>query len=431
MPTSAPLGGIGIFHLMNDRAMRARGLPGNHCILVLELEGRLDLNSLDRRIQRAAQALPELRYTLKHDWLRLQSRWAVDPSRKIPRPALYTNQDGLIESLLAQRLDGDHPWAIDAVRGNEHDTLVFRWFHPFTDGKGAERLVAYLGSGTGDTPDPPPPDAERFAASSRPLEQLDDKTRVALMRAYGNHALALGQTPIMSLATIAKSNKTTGKKPQFRFVRTILSETETKHFDSRVRKIAKLAETNFLILCTCRVLDRALVARGFAPAQHIIPLPVSLDPKAGAKRLLGNNITMVLLSLSRSDLENTAAALAHLAEQQRTIVREKLDIGMLAALEFAAKLPSPVYSFLFDRPFRGEMASLVCTNPGHIHIPSFAGQRVLDAYLMPAPVLPPGFQAVFTRFQGRLSAIIAYADTVLSRQEATRMAADLKRELCA
>lgn len=428
MPTTAPLGGVGVFHLMNDRAMRARGLPGNHCILALSLDGRLDLHSLDRRIEKAAQALPELRFRLKRDFLSFQSRWFVDASRKIPRARLYTDKNGLMESLLGQRLDGDNPWAIDLLRGKDDDTLVFRWFHPFADGKGAERLVAYLGSGTGDTPDAPPPEEERFAASERPLKKLDDKTRAALIRAYGNHALALGHTPIMSLATLAKN---TSKKANFRFVRTLLSQAETKAFDERVRKIAKLAETNLMVLSACRVLDRALVARGFAPLQHIIPLPMSLDPKAGAKRLLGNNITMMLLSLSRSDLENDAKALAHLAEQQRAIVREKLDIGMLAALSFAGRLPEPAYRFLSDRPFHGEMASLICTNPGTIAISSFAGHRVKDAFVMPAPVLPPGFQAVFTRFGGCLSAIIAYVDTVLTADEAARMAADLKRELCA
>ena len=56
MPTSAPLGGIGVFHLMNDRAMRARGLPGNHCVLALELDGKLDIPRLDVRLARHARA---------------------------------------------------------------------------------------------------------------------------------------------------------------------------------------------------------------------------------------------------------------------------------------------------------------------------------------------------------------------------------------
>lgn len=418
---------------MNDRALRARGLPGNHCMLVLALGGRLDLHALDLRIERAAELLPELRFRLKYGLPGTLPRWEIDASRPVRRPNLFTGTDAQLESLLAQRLDGGEPWAIDVLRGKDNDTLVFRWFHPFTDGKGAERLVAFLGSGQGDVPDPPPPPDERFASSSRLVQPLDRETRTALIRAYGNHALALGRAPIMSLATIAKHNKKNkkrGKQGQFRFVRAVLSEGETKRFDERVRKVAKLAETNLMVLSSCRVLDRMLVERGFAPPHHVVPLPVSLDPKAGATRLLGNNLSMMLLSITRSDLENDARALAHLSEQQRAIVRQKLDVGMLAALEFAGRLPTPAYRFLSDRPFHGEMASLICTNPGNIAIASFAGRPVLDAFVMPAPVLPPGVQTVFTRFAGRLSVIVAYVDSVISPEEATRMAQDLRRELC-
>jgi hypothetical protein len=77
------------------------------------------------------------------------------------------------------------------------------------------------------------------------------------------------------------------------------------------------------------------------------------------------------------------------------------------------------------------MASLICSNPGAISITSFAGVPVRDAYVTPAPVLPPGFQVIYTRFAGRLSAVVAYVDSVVSPEEAALMADDLKSELCA
>ena len=51
--------------------------------------------------------------------------------------------------------------------------------------------------------------------------------------------------------------------------------------------------------------------------------------------------------------------------------------------------------------------------------------------MTPAPVLPPGFQVIYTRFAGRLSAVVAYVDSVVSPEEAALMADDLKSELCA
>ncbi|HLM75075.1 MAG TPA: hypothetical protein VK459_20335, partial [Polyangiaceae bacterium] len=76
------------------------------------------------------------------------------------------------------------------------------------------------------------------------------------------------------------------------------------------------------------------------------------------------------------------------------------------------------------------MSSLVCSNPGTLSIDAFAGVPVRDAYVLPAAVLPPGFQVIFTRFGGRLSAAIIYVDSVVSQGEAAMLAADLKNELC-
>jgi hypothetical protein len=431
VPATAKLGGVGIFHLVNDRAMRARGLAGNHCVFVLELAGKLDPARLDVRLARAVSDLPELRFRLKSGFPPfIAPSWVIDAGRPPPRAEiLNAGSDGsaAVEARLNTRVDGSTPWAVDLVRGEDHDLLLFRWYQPLVDGKGAERLVRWLGSGGADEPERPPPEDERFEASERPLRGLDRETRVALIRAYGNYALELGKTPIMSLATVAPRK---GKAGRMRFVRAVLTEAETQRFDARVRKVARLAETSVMLLAAARVVDRALQSRGFAPAQHIIPLPLSLDPKAGATRLLGNNLTMMLLSISREDLANEARGVAHLAEQQRHIVRNKLDTGMLAALEFASVLPRPAYQWLADRPFHGEMSSLVCSNPGSLSIDTFAGVPVRDAYVLPAAVLPPGFQVIFTRFGGRLSAAIIYVDSVVSQGEAAMLAADLKNELC-
>ncbi|MCK6592983.1 MAG: hypothetical protein L6Q76_35970, partial [Polyangiaceae bacterium] len=429
----AKLGGVGIFHLVNDRAMRARGLAGNHCVFVLELAGKLDPARLDVRLARAVSDLPELRFRLKSGFPPLLNppSWVIDAGRPPPRADILTagrDESAAVEARIEARVDGNTPWAVDLVRGDDHDLVLFRWFQPLVDGKGALRLVRWLGSGEPDEPVHPPPENERYEASERPLRDLDRDTRVALIRAYGNYALDLGKTPIMSLATVAPRK---GNGGRMRFVRAVLTEDETVRFDARVRKIARLAETHVMLLAAARVVDRALQRRGYAPAQHIIPLPLSLDPKAGATRLLGNNLTMMLLSISRDDLADEARGIAHLAEQQRYIVRHKLDVGMLAALEFASRFPRPAYQWLADRPFHGEMASLVASNPGTLSIDAFAGVPVRDAYVLPAAVLPPGFQVVFTRFAGRLSAAVIYVDTVVSRGEAAMLAAELKAELCA
>src|SRR5207244_4489536 len=90
MGSPVSLGSIDVFHLMNDRAMRARGLSGNHCLFVVELAGRLDPTNLGLRLNRAVAALPELRFRLDDSLLRgLRPRWVVDSQRPVPAPEFH------------------------------------------------------------------------------------------------------------------------------------------------------------------------------------------------------------------------------------------------------------------------------------------------------------------------------------------------------
>lgn len=450
------LGGVGVFHLMNDRLMRSRGLAGNHCLLVLELERHIDLPKLDIRLERAVSAVPELRFRLDQRLLGRPS-WVIDHGRPAPSLELRDARPGMagLEDSLRSRLDGDHPWAVDVLRGDERDTIIFRWFHSLLDARGAERLVTWLGSGDGDSPLDPPPPEERYEDSTRPLAGMDRDAKIALTKAYNAHVLALGREPILSLdsapvrAARGKSDARStlgalvgrlglpislparGAAGETRIVRIVLSVEETRAFDARARKRAKLAESSVMLHAAARVFDRALMGSGFAPRHYVVPVPLSLDPKAGCRRILGNNLTMMLLSLDREDLADEARAYAHLAEQQRAIVRDKLDVGMLAALDLASYLPTAPYRWIADRPFHGEMASFIFSNPGALSISSFAGVPVRDAYPLPAAVLPPGFQIVFSRFGGRLSAALVYAEAVLDEREASRLAEALKAELLA
>jgi diacylglycerol O-acyltransferase len=214
-----------------------------------------------------------------------------------------------------------------------------------------------------------------------------------------------------------------------RFERFVFDPAETKALDKSIRTRAKLAESSVMIVAAARVLDHALRRRGFAPTHHMIPVPLSLDPKGESGRLFGNHLTMMMFSLERDDLVDERRAIASLAEQQRAIVRDKLDLAMSAALELVRVLPPRLYHGLATLPFGGELSSLIFSNPGNVGIDDFAGVPVLDAYAVPAVVPRPGIEVIVNRHRGALSVLLGYFDGLVPEVEARSMALELRTRL--
>lgn len=431
------LGGVDVFHWVKDQELLRRGLPGNTCVIAIHLDGRLDPTGLDRRLRHAVCMMPELRAKLEAPLVGLL-RWRIGKVGEPPalgianvdRDGLSDRGEGgvsLMEEQLARPTSGASPWSLELLRGPHADSIVLRYYHSLADAKAAERLLTWLGSGEDDMPAEPPPEPERYETSERPIRALDRKRRLELMRAYNQHMMRLGRDPILSLWG---ASARPGKRARQRILRLRLSEEETSRFDARVRERAKLGETSVMVRLAARAMDAELVRRGFAPPSYLVPVPISLDPKLGSGRMLGNHLSMMTFALGREDLRDEARAIASLKDQQRAIIRDKLDLGMAAALDFARWTPRPVYQALSKRPFGGhEMGSFIFSNPGAITLRTFAGLRVTDAVIVPAVACPPGLQFIFSRFDDRLSAVIGYVDTALSDAAAERMAAELRREL--
>jgi hypothetical protein len=417
---SRPLGGVDVFHLVRDAEMRARGLPGNHCVFVIELAGRVDVARLRRRVARAVDLVPELGAVLGGLWLpEWQPKGRVPEVRELPA-------DTPLESLMDARVDGARPWAIDVVHERAGDRVALRWFHPIADGRSAERLARWLGSGSGEELESPAPPQDRFQTGERPLKGMSREQKIAAMKAYNLHVFDRAKVPVLSPASLAPKGQKLGPT---RVIRVELSMEGTARFDQRVRRVAKLAETSLMLVASLRALDGFFTSRGYAPSRYLVPVPLSLDPKAGSRRMLGNQLTMMMFAIDRADLEDEARAVAAIADQQRAIIKEKLDVGMLAALDLARYLPGFVYRAIEARPTHGQISSLVISNPGAVAMEQFLGVEVRDAYPLPTVVLPPGVQVIFTRFRGRLAALLVYLEGVLTTAEAERFADTLRAEL--
>ena len=414
-----PIGAIDLFHLHTHDELRAQRLGPNACTVVAELDGRVDIERVQQRLRHAAVAVPELRWRMGRN-RRFERVWREGG----PGPELCERRfdDDLVGAAMAslnEPIDSGAPWRIHVLHGPERDAVSLTWFHAATDARGASRLLAWLGDENADVPD------KRFMTGDRLLDKLDAQQERELTKAYVAHVHELGLQPILSLQR-ASGRRQPGEQ---RAVRVRLSVEETKSLYGSVRKRAGPADTSLMLWAAGRLVDSLMKRRGLSPPRQLVPVPVSLDPKKGSTRMFGNHLTMMMLALDRDDLRDEATAVAHLAAQRRDIVRNKYDVGMLAAIRTTRHVPRVVVNYISRHPFGGERSSYVLSNPGEIIMDSLFGLSVRDAFAVPALLPAPGFQVTSDGFAGQLSLMVMFRDGYVSAPEVTSLLPALKRDL--
>jgi len=380
------------------------------CTLVAELDGRVDADRLRERLAEAVRALPELRWRLGRD-LALQQAWHEQPTVAVPLDVIDVDEPwmGVAERRMALGdLSGKTPWRLEIWRGPAGDALALRWFHPLADALGAVRLLAWLGS---DAPvDEPPPD--RFERPERRIDQTPLGERLTLTRRYGDHALAVAQQgAIVSPRRLADRRPGASRCLRWRF-----TEEETAAFVRSLRSRARLADTSLLFRAAALMWRRLLAAQGRSAPRHVVPVPLSLDKKRGATRMFGNHVTMLMLGVDDAILDDEPATVAALAAQQRQIVKDKLDLAMLASLQSLRFVPDAASQWLAKSPFDGQRCSFVLSNPGTIVLDELAGQRVTDAFFALTSAPDPGLVVVGQRHRERMSVLVSWCDGYLTRE---------------
>jgi hypothetical protein len=414
---TVPLGVIDRMHLSLDGELRAMGAASSS-VIVAELCGRADHARIEQRLREGSDAMVELRWQLRHGFARAPAWRAAAARHAVTVAEVAEPWVDAVASRGLCGLDGARPWRLEIWRGESRDAVVFRWFHPLIDALGAFRLMAWLG-GEGDAPAAP-----RWCAPEAQHAARKWRERLALARAFARNAAPHGARPIASLG----GNGSPGRQ---RLLRVRLDEQQTRRFDALLATRARRADTSIVLWAGARMLDRIFAERGVTPARYLVPVPLSLDPKQGSARMFGNNITMMMLSLDRAELEDEAAAVSRLAAQQRSIVRTEADRGMLAALDLLRRVPTPVVRWIERRPFGGKRASLLVSNPGTIALTEFAGVAVSDAYVATAVTPDPGFMLVAQRHGECMSAMLGYCDGFVSEAEVTAQVPQLLRDLLA
>ncbi len=418
LPTRVPLTGPDFLLLAFDRAMQRASAHGNVCHLVLELEGRLELQALAELVEGSEWLgwLARLRYRAGWPW-QLPS-WHHDATRP-PLELAEANLEDLeqVPSLFRHGLDvrREAPLSLLLVHGPAHDALVVRWHHAVFDAHGMETLISSLGDGTvsaelvcGATP---------VVSASVPARLLEAKK--------ARDFLWTASKRVSFLAPAIQP-----PEAELHFRQLVFDRAETVRIDARAREFGALVTRSaFHLAVATDALARVCRARSCSE-EMLVPTPLDLRRRGQAGPMLGNRISLLFyrVPLAPTDLR---VAVTGLTEQMRGLMRARLPRAYIALLSFCRWLPAAFLLPIVRLPTRGRMATFGFSDTGEVlpDTPELAGRPIQAATHYPANMHPPGITMVFSRHAGRTRICLSWMDGSLMREEADAVLAALREGL--
>ncbi len=424
------LGPVDHFLLMVDRAARREGLPGNLSSIALELEVPLDPARVGAALAPLLPRLPPLRSRLALTPILGWSRWKAVPGRRasdlvrvLDRPvtdasaaaaaAINEPLDPALDPLLDLRLS-------PTPRGGT--VAVLRWFHPLADARGADLLLGALDEiDAGRTPALAGPD---------PLARMARGEFAGWRGFRAARALLEGRNrpPPILLSPAATPVRGYGLLP-FSLEGREVAAAETSSRET----FGGTGMNESLLLASLRALHRFQVRRGAPRGPYAIPVTANLRAAGAPGPVLGNFLAFFHLRVSAPEVEDPAVLARSIREQEIRALGAGADRAMQALLRAGRWLPLRRYERERYRRDGAPRESVWFSNAGQIleGRERWLGSPVLDVGVATAVPHPPGALFLFFRRPGTLRGAVVYAEGVLDREGAYRLAEFLREELLA
>jgi len=404
-----PLTGADHFHLLIDRQMRQKGLPGNISRIHLHLSEAADLVALRAKLEND----PTL-HRIAH--LRLHHRWPSLPKwteTEEDSPAVFIHgnlseqkfQSEVLNSPLAAT---SVPVRLDLCTWNDGSKhLVISMHHALFDHRGMTIFLHALSSGQFHGPFFIPP--QRISWKSDASDALQ-----GMLTALGSAGWLL--------ATLASAGLRPQRKAELHELS--LSIAETTVVDAHAQALeAGPGRSAFYLGATLVALRETLDARGEHPPYFWFPVPHDMRKKGRAGHLVDNDLSFLFFKVKREDLATVAQASSAVHEQLAQQVRKGALRHQAALQRVFRRVPFWLMNAMVGLTTGGKVSSLAFSDLGEERDPirSFLGEDVLRVDHIPPVPFPPGLSVVVKREDGKLRFIVAHLPEVLSQKECAQM----------
>jgi hypothetical protein len=207
----------------------------------------------------------------------------------------------------------------------------------------------------------------------------------------------------------------------------------------RLTPVGPVRYTRYLAAATIRALHRLYGEKAVETDAYVMTLPIHVsmprrhDRPAYARPVCGNYLVAATLCGRRHDASDRGALGEQLARQIETFTRNQADLSFWAMMWAASHLRTSTYQFLFDLQLGYFPLASGFSYYGDIAEPvrSFLGLPVTNMWAAGVIATPPGWNLVFSRFNGRLNLGMTYNRPAVSPELANRYANYLEEEIFA
>lgn len=439
-PRDTPLTGGDYFLLALDRQNRNRGLAGNGCRLVLELDGALDVERLHSALNATGLGAWLAGARIRRRFPFALPRWqAADKQASL---AVHEHAAGGTETLVCPlpphvsepilRPDQPPGIALDLVRDPAGGTrVVFRWHHALMDARGSELLIEHLNRE--ETPARGSSAEASLHESVFPDCRTHRHRRGLLSRLkFARRSLFLiedtGTPPVASL--VSPECLRDGARSGFRLIE--FTEEETRLIDNVADRVgAGFCQSVLRLAASMRAVQRVCVHRGRGSDALVVPVPQDRRRRGGRGPALSNHVTFLFYRVEPEQLESMARLVDSLKSQMISQMRERLPQSFAVAMDLFRRVPLWLYSHVLGRPTEGRMASLFFSDIGENFpcMERFLGCEVLRIAHLPPVTAPPGVAVIAGRFRQRLYLVVSWVEGGLSIREQEIMEQSIREDL--
>lgn len=417
LPKNIPLTGSDCFIHTLETHDQFTGTSGNTCRYIIELEGTLDVQAFEKKLNNnAVFKWLSTFYLAKKPFLK-NPKW----NNAVEKPVIVNeiaSGEFIPREVSQRKFNIARPplFAFDIIKRKENRaTVIYSWHHLLMDGYGAALSLRYLLQNIS----PDPAKAEKFSPGLSSFWQ-------AVRAKFFIQGTGSGK-----LAGITANTQEKAVTQQLKIIS--LSEEETQKMEQSAKNSgARFGTSPYYLVCCARAVKSVLMSRGQEmKGDFWIPVPQDERKKGSRWPVVGNHLSFLFYRVSSASLNSIKTAVEAVNAQMVNQIKKGIPEAYNSLIKYLRRTPTPLYYYWIKGPKGNSLSSFLFTvaaeHPKDLQ--EFEGLSIKNVISLPPNTYPPGLTFAFMKFRNKLQLAILYYDQAVNLQEIAMIESQIRHEL--